>query len=414
MKNFIYILISFILGSQLFAQGGSIYSRFGIGNIYYDNSARKLSLGGTAVSIYDMRSVNNYNPASWFNLQEIRFETGLNFNGFKLSDEKSDASYSSTKFQGVVGAIPIDRDLGIVISGGLVPYSNVNYEVRDEFTDNVLNETYISSFKGDGGLSKFYIGLSYLTPLNISIGASYEYYVGKINSYSDIDFIDNTTYEDVEYRTSNYYRGKGLSVGLLSMNLARLFDLSEINELRLGANFNYVGELETDSSNFSTTTLGEIKTTIGEYKTKLPFRLGLGISCRIWDNYLFLIDYMHQPWSKFEKYGKNVSYYKDLNRYSLGIEYQNLIKRVPSFWEQIAIRGGIVFEETQYRINNQDLSMLAFQLGFSFPLGTFNTMDIGFQYGVRGTTESNLVKENIFQATITLSFGELWFIRPDR
>ncbi|MBN1637397.1 MAG: hypothetical protein JW866_00395 [Ignavibacteriales bacterium] len=414
MKIFKYLSSLVILYSQLFAQGGSIYSSFGIGNIYYDNSARKLGLGGTAVSIYDMQSVNNYNPAGWFNLREIRFETGLNYNGFSLSDDKDKSYYSQTKFQGIVGSIPVDRDLGIVLSGGLVPYSNVNYEVREEVGDNILNETYISTFKGDGGLSKFYIGSSYLTPLGISIGAAYEYYIGRINSYSEIDFISNATYKDINYRLSDYYRGKGVSVGLLSMNLSKLLDISEINELRIGANFNYVGELKTDTSNFSTTSLGEVETKRGEYKTKLPYRFGLGISCRLSDNYLFVLDYMHQPWSKYEKNGRNMSYYKDLNRYSIGFEYQNLTKRVPSFWEQIAIRGGIVFEETQFRINNQDLTMLAFHLGFSFPLGTFNTLDIGFQYGVRGTTESNLVKENIFQATITLSFGEVWFIRPDR
>lgn len=411
----IKILIFFVsLTTQLFAQGGSIYSSFGIGNIYYDNSARKLGLGGTAVSVYDMQSVNNYNPAGWFNLREIRFETGLNYNGFILSDEKEKSFYSQTKFQGIVGAIPIDRDLGIVLSGGLVPYSNVNYEVREEVSNDLLSETYTSIFRGDGGLSKFYIGSSYLTPLGISIGAAYEYYVGRINSYSDVDFISNATYRDIGYRITDYYRGKGVSVGLLLMNLTKLFGISEIDELRIGANFNYIGELKTDTSNFSTTSLGEVEVKSGEYKTKLPYRFGLGISCRLSDNYLFVLDYLHQPWSKYEKNGSNMPYYKDLNRYSVGFEYQNLTKRVPSFWEQIAIRGGIVFEETQFRINNQDLTMLAFQLGFSFPLGMFNTLDIGLQYGIRGTTESNLVKENIFQATITFSFGEVWFIRPDR
>ncbi len=40
-------------------------------------------------------------------------------------------------------------------------------------------------------------------------------------------------------------------------------------------------------------------------------------------------------------------------------------------------------------------------------------MDIGLMYGIRGTKDSNLAKENIFQASFSLNFGELWFVRRE-
>ena len=57
---------------------------------------------------------------------------------------------------------------------------------------------------------------------------------------------------------------------------------------------------------------------------------------------------------------------------------------------------------------------LEFMLDFRYLLGSENSIDIGLMYGIRGTNDSNLAKENIIQASFSLNFGELWFIRRER
>lgn len=103
-----------------------------------------------------------------------------------------------------------------------------------------------------------------------------------------------------------------------------------------------------------------------------------------------------------------------MTKISFGMEYRNPDFRSQSFWEQIMLRLGLSYEQTQYEINGNGVDQYSIYTGFSVPLSFDNTLDFGFQYGKRGTTESNLIKENIFKFSVSLSVGELWFLRQDR
>jgi hypothetical protein len=142
--------------------------------------------------------------------------------------------------------------------------------------------------------------------------------------------------------------------------------------------------------------------------------LGLGMSFLLNDRYLVALDYFFQPWSKYKFDGRKSSYLKDLMRISAGVEYSDNTRKFGSFWEQMIYRLGLSYEQTQYEINNEGINIYSVHGGMSFPISPGNSLDIGFQYGIRGKTSSNLIKENIYKATVTLSFGELWFIRQDR
>jgi hypothetical protein len=48
------------------------------------------------------------------------------------------------------------------------------------------------------------------------------------------------------------------------------------------------------------------------------------------------------------------------------------------------------------------------------PLAFDNSIDFGFQFGKRGTKDNGLILENIYKFNVTLSIGELWFVRTDR
>jgi hypothetical protein len=84
------------------------------------------------------------------------------------------------------------------------------------------------------------------------------------------------------------------------------------------------------------------------------------------------------------------------------------------FWEQFDVRGGLSFEDSQYEVFGENIMQYMLHFGFSFPIGDFNTVDIGLAYGFRGKTESNLIKEDIFRGTVSISLGELWFVRQER
>jgi hypothetical protein len=78
------------------------------------------------------------------------------------------------------------------------------------------------------------------------------------------------------------------------------------------------------------------------------------------------------------------------------------------------LRVGFSFEQTQYVFNGKGIDQYSLYTGFSLPLDFDNTLDVGFQYGKRGTKENNLLSENFYKFSITLSIGELWFIQTER
>ena len=56
------------------SNGGSLYTRYGTGDLQYSFSARRLSLGELGAAYFDRNYLSYYNPASWAGLTLTRFE----------------------------------------------------------------------------------------------------------------------------------------------------------------------------------------------------------------------------------------------------------------------------------------------------------------------------------------------------
>ena len=47
-----------------------------------------------------------------------------------------------------------------------------------------------------------------------------------------------------------------------------------------------------------------------------------------------------------------------------------------------------------------------------FPIGgNFSNINLGIEYGKRGTTASGLVQENYLNVSVGLSFSDRWFVK---
>src|SRR5690606_36142675 len=111
---------------------------------------------------------------------------------------------------------------------------------------------------------------------------------------------------------------------------------------------------------------------------------------------------------------RNNPYLRDAIMVSGGIEYKPTREPGSTFWEQIIWRAGLSFEQSQYIINNVGINQYSISGGLSLPLSPENTFDIGIQYSMRGTTDSNLFSENIFRLNVRVILGEIWFIRQEK
>ncbi|HKI77303.1 MAG TPA: hypothetical protein VKA26_02050 [Ignavibacteriaceae bacterium] len=410
-------LVIFVALSQcyIFPQTSSSYTRIGIGDLVYTYSGRRFAMGQLGSSVIDKDYISLLNPASLTGIQSTRTEFGMKYTGLFLQNNSASSFSSNTDFSGVTLAIPISQNHGIVLSMGLLPYSNVSYK-----EDNIVNSGYSdigfykATYEGNGGLSKLFLGSSFRFPFDVSIGATMDYYFGNLNYLSSIEFPNNAEYNKSEFDTRFRPHGFGATVGLISPDLAGVFNSEAISNFRLGAAFNFKSRLETDSSLIITSTLGVDSLNNSTIYLDLPYRFSAGASFILNNNYLFTFDYSYQPWSEYKLGNIKNANLSDSYKLSSGFEYRRERSINDSFWEQMIWRMGLSFEQTQYKISGQSIKEYSIMGGFTIPLSYQNTIDIGIQYALRGTTDLNLFKENIIKLSVGISLGELWFIRRDQ
>ena len=398
---------------QLFANGGSIYTRYGLGDLRLSFSSRRFAMGGLGIAMNDQQYLSDVNPASWSGLVLSRVETSFLYNGDNLQTNSVSVYHSDVFFNGVMFGFPIQKDLGISLAFGLVPVSNVQYDTKEQVIDT-LTDTHTNEYTGTGGISKFVLGTSYQFPLGISLGASFDYYFGRIENNSSITFVDNSTFSNASFQRQLNFHGIGFSAGLISNDFAEYIGIKNLKNLRLGLVYTSSVSLNTDSLEIYSTSVGTVDGTPRTYTTELPYKFGAGLTFNWTDDYVFVMDYLYQPFSKYTENGLPNQYLRDYTKYSFGFEYHDAETRSTSFWDYIALRAGFSYEQSQYFINNTGLNQVSVYGGFSFPLSYGNTIDIGLQYGVRGTTDNNLLKDNFFRINFSGSLGDIWFTRIER
>ncbi len=413
-KSFLTIVLILVASTFIEAQVTSIYSRFGIGDIDYSYSARRLGLSELGFSLYDSDYLNTANPASISSLRMTRLETAVGLKGITVSDKNNSGFYSTMDFSGFTFGFPIQRDYGIVTAFGLQPYSRVNYQIQDDITysaDPSLN--HIAKYFGKGSISKLFLALSYALPFDMKLGASVDYYFGKLNYTSAIEF-NNTLYNNSEYKLSYVPSGFGSTFGLITPDISPLLNSTLITELRLGGAASIMSPLNVDTSlvAFRAGTQDTIRS--GKTELKIPIRIGAGMSITFSHSYLLLFDFLYQPWKEYEFSGKTASSLRDMMKLAMGFEYRREREMGSTYWEQIIWRAGLSYEQTQYQINGEGIDQYSFSSGFSLPLSDESSLDIGLQYAIRGTKDFNLIQENIFKINIGLNLGELWFTRQIR
>ncbi len=234
------IIISIITTLVLSASGGSIYSRYGLGESTFGLSGKLYGLGQTALAYKGINTLNPANLSSMTDISTTFLEAGLYYKGAKIRDNKSASFYSDLFFNGAVLAMPVYREYGIALAGGILPLTRTNYEiVKDDALFGV------NTISGEGSLSKLFIASSYRTPFDLSLGFSFNYYLGR-NEYSS-KYKDNLASDYVYGFTDSYgYKGTGLSLGMTSPDFAKLLNIKEIDEFRIALSYEVEANLTTN------------------------------------------------------------------------------------------------------------------------------------------------------------------------
>ncbi len=392
--------------SQELNADGSPYSIFGIGDISYYTSPRTYSMGITGIALFG-NYLNTLSPATLTQLTSTTISLDGNYGFLKSSGGAKQSQVSNGNFLGFNIGIPLDRGRGFVMALGFNPYSLVNYRIRQNGISGGQN--YIQTYAGKGGLSRINAGLSYNLLQKISIGLEYNFGFGQIKDQNFINF-NNTAFINTNIKNEFDFQKSFIKGGVI-FEVGKIFQSFTLRNMSLGFVFQSGFNLTTTQEGIYRNSLGEDTVTLNSGTVEIPDSYGLGITNIFGNKYLLSADVLVQDWSKYRFFGKQRPDFQRSYRAGIGMEILPS-QNHKSFWKSLTYRFGGFYDLAFYQLNGENINTVGIRAGLNIPLSTYNSVDIGMNYSVKGKPVSGLIKDEFLNFTIGFNFGEIWFIRP--
>lgn len=373
-------------------------SRFGYGELNNNLPNAYRAMGGVGIGMRSNKVINPSQPASYTACDSMTFM--FDVAGSLLYTNYGDSYGQSNKMNGnleyVTMQFPIWRQ-HIAMSLGVNPYSAVGYNFA--INDSINTDYYYTqSYRGLGGFTQVYGGLSFNICDWVALGVNAYYMFGDIEQARSLTFTDASmdSVKMVEKMTAHSLR---LRYGI------QLFHNFGRHAFTLGAVFeNKQPFSRMEYEQIETTTIDTINT-IGE-GFEMPMMYAAGLSYTYDNRIVVAADYTCHNWASAKYFGKHA----DLNnrhRLALGVEYRNN-PTSRKFVDQVYWRLGVNYT-TSYT-NKYNQNELGIGLGVGFPLRTAATViNATVEYGNRGT--GDLLKENYLRLIVNASISEHWFFK---
>ncbi len=412
----ILMIFSSLTSLQAQTQLSSPYTRYGLGDLQSNNKAYNMSLGGISIGMRSNMFINTDNPASYTATDTLSFI----FNGGAHGQFKTleNQAISQNSDYGSIGYLQFGFPVTNWLKGsfGMMPFSMVGYQIKDEKNDPDLGD-YAFVYEGSGGLNKVYIGQAVELFDNLSLGFNYNYVWGNLQRDRLALFMDSTY-----MRHTKISNNTAISSFYFDFGLQYYTNISEDVKLNIGATYtpqqklsahreaftytfgfnSYILENEVDTISFTSSEKGDII---------LPQSMGAGFSFNKPGHWLVGMDYKWQEWDKYEFFGLSDSL---VNNYqiSMGAEIIPNHTSISSYFKFISYRFGARYGKTYLNLNDNSINEYGISFGVGLPFRKAKSaINLGFEYGGRGTTENNLIKETFFKVTLGVSINELWFIQ---
>ena len=159
-------------------------------------------MGGVGYGLRSSKQINPLNPASYSCMDSLTFlfDFGASGQVSWFYDGTNKQRQMNGNVEYIAMQFPITRRLAMSI--GLLPYSYVGYDFGESRTEGGLS--WGESFRGEGGLSDAYLGLSYdIWKKRLSIGVNAGFLFGNITHSRNLIFPSSTGADDV-YRNQRY------------------------------------------------------------------------------------------------------------------------------------------------------------------------------------------------------------------
>ena len=414
IKNLVKIFLLIFTNIALSQSGtNSPYSYTGLGEVNFRGNQINRFMGGLEV-YNDSIHANLSNPSSYAKLLLTTYSIGLNYSNNQLSDTNDSKSLISSGLDYIGIAIPTKK---FGFGFGIIPFTSVGYklsQIDDSSSSDILNR-----YEGEGGINKVFFSLGLYLLKNLSFGVTINYDFGKLK-YQTSKFLDDVFLGTVLINES--------SISGLDIKLATNYEIPVNSKIDLHMMVSYVpqGSLNSNNKRLLITSalsdpsnFGEIieidlaETGLDFTEIQLPSSSIVGFGLGKKSKWFAGAQYIMTNSSNFKNSFNtlpNVSY-KDGSQFSIGGFYIPDYSSITSHWKRVVLRMGFRHEVTGIFKNNFGINETGINFGAGLPLPGYSNVNIGFEYGSRGTKNSNILNEKFWTIRIGFSLNDRWFVK---
>ncbi|QMU63646.1 MAG: hypothetical protein GKR88_04675 [Flavobacteriaceae bacterium] len=420
------VIFTILISMSIHAQRtvSSLYSFFGVGEEFSPRTVEQISMGGLGAAYNSIYHLNLTNPSAVAYLRYSTYTFGLLNNDLTIKDNSESQSTTSTSLSYFSIGFPIGRKAGLHL--GVQPVSSVGYSLVNRVVDasNVLTE--VTEFSGNGGLSRIHGSFGIFAVKNFSVGIEGSFVFGNIEN----SVLNQRANVQLATKNNELAEVRG---GILKLGVQYKKELKNKLIVDVGATFKLSNTFNASGNEYLySLSLGlngvEIprdtvynNTINGKLSNPLETILGVGLGKE--NKWYIGAEYETQGEITSEGYFNvvNQTYrFGKSNRISLGGFYIPNINALNGYWRKIRYSAGIRYEDTGLLVNGSpgtsntftSIKDFGMSFGLSFPLGrSLSNVNLGFEYGKRGTTNNNLLQESYFNIRLGLSLNDLWFIK---
>ncbi|CAG2534135.1 Long-chain fatty acid transport protein [Maribacter dokdonensis] len=418
----IVITIVYITTIGLYAQDGTVspYSFYGIGDLKNNSTVENQMMGGIGVYA-DSIHINLKNPAAFGKLglevmdREglVTYTAGVSNKQFTLKSFTAEEESSITSLDYLALGFSVGKGLGMGF--GIIPYSSVGYNLVDDRTETGGSLTNV--YTGEGGLTRAFYSIGYEIVKDLSIGATVNFNFGTLESerLQQIEDVQFGTFDRRSSRVNGFDFNYALNYTPLIKGRQRLH-----TSVRVNTQGNLVSKNDRQLGSFSVAsgvTIEELEVNLAAQnlentELKIPTTTTLGIGYG--EDYKWFVgaEYSFQEMSSFENAflgSANVAY-EDASSFAFGAFLTPDHDSFTSYLKRVTYRAGLRLDKTGMLVNDVDINNFGITFGLGLPLGrSFSNLNLGFEFGRRGTTRADLIEESYFKFNVGLSLNDRWF-----
>lgn len=423
ISSFVVSLVAvFILSSPLSGQFNtySPYTLFGLGDMAKKGIAQNQAMGGTGLAMHESNRINYLNPASFSALDStsVYFDFGINSFHNRYESENFSNSWFNMNLHHVTFASSMGKYLGL--SAGIIPYSSIGYNIKQEYNDYVNGMAMDTYYKGEGGIMNFYVGTSLKLMDRLSLGFTMNFLMGKLTRQRGVDFPMNSTYSDVTSWEKVDLRKPVFTLGLQyteTFDDKFFFTVGGIYDFKASTKLSNEYTIDNefypeDPVWLNDSTQIDPNYLLGEdtaFNTlNIPQKIGVGLAFGIPGKLTVTGDYYLQDWTGSMS-GENYASTR-ASSWHFGAEYTPNSSAIRGYHKLMTYRIGGFYSNDYLKVNDYQLEDYGITFGVGLPVNTIrSSLNLSFTYGTRGTTDYNLVKENYGIITFNVTLHDLWF-----